>query len=165
MKIDFRGNNFIVFLNKKYSEKIDFLDKEELETYFRKLFIKFKDTYDIDVCGSYNIEVFTDNNYGIILSIKQDDVDYFEYYSDQIDMSIVISKYDQFIYKLIGNLDETVKKNCEFCIYDNDVYVIPKNIDFIDIGYLVENSEIVYGRKAYDVIHNGFKVIDSLYVC
>lgn len=165
MKIDFRGNNFVVFLNKKYSEKINFFNNDELETYFRSLFIKFKDIYNIDISGSYNIEVFNDNNYGIVLSIEQDDSEYFDYYSDQIDMSIIISKYDQFIYKLIGNLNDNIKKDCELFIYNNDIYVKPKNVNFINIGYLIENAEVVYGRKAYNVITNGFKISDSLYVC
>jgi len=165
MKIDFRDNNFVVFLNKKYSEKINFFNNNELETYFRSLFIKFKDIYNIDISGSYNIEVFNDNNYGIVLSIEQDDSEYFDYYSDQIDMSIIISKYDQFIYKLIGNLNDNIKKDCELFIYNNDIYVKPKNVNFINIGYLIENAEVVYGRKAYNVITNGFKISDSLYVC
>lgn len=165
MKIDFRGNNFIVFLNKKISDKINFLDKEELEDYFRNLFTRLKDIYDLDICGSYNIEVFNDNDYGVILSIRKDDIEYFEYYDGQIDMSIVVSKYDKFIYKLSGSLDEKIVNKCDLYKYNNDLYVIPRKLNFINFGYLIENSEIIYGKIAYDIFSNSVKISNKFYVC
>ena len=164
MKIDFRDNNFIVFFNNKISDNINFIDKNELENFFKKIFEKIKDIYDISISGSYNIELFIDYDYGIIALIKKDDVEYFDYYDSQIDINITISKYDKFVYKLKGALDKRFGKYCDIYYYDNDFYVVPKRIDFISMGYLIENCEMIYGKKVSCIIKNGVKISNRFYV-
>lgn len=165
MKIEFRDDNFIVFLNKRFSKKINFLDKIKLEDYFKKLFNKLKEVYNIDISGSYKIEVFRDDNYGVILSIKKDFDDYFDYYDDQVDMSIIMSKYDKFVYRLSGFLDSRIIRDCDVYFYNNDFYICPFKLSFINIGYLLENCEIIYGKDVCNIINNGAKIPNNVYVC
>ena len=152
MKIDFRGSDFIVFLNDIEASNVDFLNKRELESYFKSLFLKIKNLYDIDVFGSYDITVYIDD--GVVLDIKKDDVDYSLYYDDTIDMKITISKYDKFLYKLDGCIDSIIDK-CTVYLYKGDFYVRGNGLNFIEKGILNENSNVIFGNEAYVIIQNG----------
>jgi hypothetical protein len=157
MKIDFKDNNLIVFLNKKNIDDIDFYNKCELQKYFRELFLDFKNIYDLDLCGSYDINVYIDKYYGVILEIISIDDDYFDY-CDVVDMNIVFSKYKNFLYKmdtLVDNVD------CDIYCYNGCFYYEPKNIDFFKLGFLIENGEIIFGSDVFLVKKNGNKVIKS----
>ncbi len=154
MKIDVRGNNLIVFLNSRVSSKIDFFDKMGLEDYFRDLFLKFKDIYSIDVSGSYNIEVFIDKSYGVILNIQKDNMDFFDYYDDSIDMKITISRCGNFLYKLIGDVGSVID-SCDVYYFDGDIYIRPHGVNFLQMGYILENSLIIYGDESDFVVKKG----------
>ena len=163
MKIDYRDNNLIVFLNKKNVSSIDFFDKHCMEKYFRDLFYKFNNDYNMDLKGSYNIEVFIDDNFGIILDISSDDVDYFEYCSDVVDMNISISKYNKFMYKLFNGIGDLIKK-CDVYIYNDDIYVIPNSLSYFEFGILLENSKIIYGEKCFKILKGAKKISEVLII-
>lgn len=146
MKIEEKDNNLIVFLNIK--PKIDFSNKSDLQKYFQKLFLKLNNIYELDLCGSYEIDIYN-NNYGIILEIKKQDIEYFEYY-DGIDMKITVSKYNDVLYK-IKNYNEQLEKTCELYMYNGTIYAKPKNQNFQKIGILIENSEIIYGKECFQI--------------
>lgn len=165
MRIDYIDNNLIVFLNKKFVSDVDFSDKVFLEDYFRDLFIKFKDIYDIDISGSYEIIVFRDKFYGAVLKLIKDDVDYYDYYDSQIDMKIVISKYDKFLYKLNNSLSYDILSNCSVYLFDGDMYLSLNKCDYINYGFILENSEIIYGDFVSKIIREGFLIDVNDLVC
>ena len=152
MKIDFRDNNLIVFLNSKNIDGISF-NEQDLEKYFRSLFLKFSE-YGLEFSGSYDIDVFIDT-YGMVVSIKSNGIDY---YDDIVTMNISVSKYHGFLYKS----DSFIDIDCDIYCYDGNFYYDPHDVDFIDIGILFENCEIIYGRMAYDIRFYG-NVIDKIY--
>lgn len=160
LKIDIRDNNLIVFLNKRSIDGIDFHDKHELERYFRNLFLVFKDIYNLDVFGSYDINVYIDVHYGVVLEIINVDDSYFDY-CDIIDMNICISKYKSFLYKLSGVVSDI---DCTVYSYKGDLYYELNSIDFLRLGLLIENSEIIYGETAHLIKKNGKRLSNYLIV-
>ena len=155
VKINCRGNNLVVFLNKKNIGDVDFYDKSSLETYFRRLFSKFSD-FGISISGSYDITVYIDLS-GVILEISSKDSDY--YYD--IDMDITISKYSGFIYKV-----SDILFSGKYFSYDGCFYYEPNDIDFTLFGILIENSEIVYGKDCFDIKRKGHiidKCVQNMY--
>ena len=160
VKIDIRDNNLIVFLNKRNIRDVDFFNKSELERYFRDLFLDLKDIYDLDLSGSYDINVYIDDCYGVVLKIISIDDTYFDY-CDVVDMNIVISKYRNFLYKsdrFIKNIDSIIYS------YNGSFYYELNNIDFLKLGLLVENSDIIYGEDVDFVKKNGKKLSNSLVI-
>lgn len=155
MKIDYRDNNLIVFLNKKNIGDIDFYNKYELQKYFRKLFLSFKNIYDLDLCGNYDINVYIDKYYGAILEIIDIGDDYFDY-CDVIDMNIVISKYRNFLYRLDVLIDNV---DCDIYCYDGYYYYEPQNIDFFKLGFFLENGEVIFGSDVCEIKKKGNKLI------
>lgn len=162
MKIENKDNNLIVFLNKKIAPKIDFTNKIDLEKYFQKLFIKLNNIYELDLCGSFEINIYN-NAYGIILEITKKDIEYFDYY-DEVDMKITISKYNDVLYKL-NNYNDEIEKTCELYTYNGIIYAYPKNDNFQKLGKLIENSEIIYGKKCHQIKKKLKKIIPNFYEC
>ena len=97
MRLVINDGKFIVFLN-KYN-KIDFENKLKLEKYFRNLFTTIKDKYNIEVNGYYDINIYNDKNYGVIIEIESEDLDYYNYFN-QIDMEINVLKDSLFLYEI-----------------------------------------------------------------
>lgn len=155
MKIENRDNNLIVFLNKKISSKIDIKNEINLEKYFQNLFQKLNDLYEMELYGSYEIVMY-DNPYGIILEIKKQDIDYFEYI-DRVDMKINISKYNEVIYKIKDNIEQ-IKNLCEIYTYKDSFYCVPKTSSFEKNGIILENSDIIYGKKCKEIKQNLKKI-------
>lgn len=156
MKIEKRNDKLIVFLNKKISPKLDLSNKLDLEKYFQKLFTKLNNIYELDISGSYDVNIFNNKIYGMILEIKQQDTEYFDYY-DEIDMKITVSKNDEIIYKINGYYEQ-LKNNCEFYSYNGIIYASPKKINFQKLGILIEHSEIIYGKECEKIKKNAQKL-------
>ena len=65
--------NIEVFLGK---ENFNLDCKDELEDYLKKFFNRLKEYYDIEVKGFYDIDIYIDKNYGAVLDINRDDIDF-----------------------------------------------------------------------------------------
>lgn len=156
MKIEkLDDDNFIVFLNKLYLNKNLFELKKNLDIYFKNLFKTLNECYNIEIMGYYNIKIFRDKIYGYILNIEKEDIDFYDYYDSHVDMRITINDDQKFIFKLNNQsvIDKEVLKYCHIRKLKDDVYLVPKRtINQYYLGYLVENSSIIYGVKADDII-------------
>lgn len=152
MKIIVNNDDIILFFNRL--NNINFKDNYEEE--FKKIFIKLKNVYNINVIGFYNVYVYVDKYYGYIIKMIKDD-DITSYYK-QIDMHVVIENID-FLYKIkdiffIKNLN---KYNIYY--YNNNFYLeINKKLSNKEYYTLIENSEIIY-EDIIDIIKNkGIKI-------
>ena len=95
-------NNIIVFLNKMKIKERLLLSSSYLEQYFRNVFQMLQKKYQVNINGYYTVTLYQDSIYGVIVDIKKDFVDYFDYYENQVDMKIEVSKSTNFLYKLDG---------------------------------------------------------------
>ncbi len=149
MKINVSDEDIIIYLNKYYTKQIDFLDLTTLEEYMNDLFLTLKNCYNLKISGYYNIDVYIDNNYGVIITMKHEDLEYYDYLVDQIDTQVAIHNNVNFLYKIadffgvkncLTNIDYSLYK------YDNELYIkINDKIDNISFGNLLEYStEICY---------------------
>ena len=77
MKIIQEGQIIKVFLND--IPKIDFKNMDELETYFRNLFLKLKKIFHITFTGLYNIDIYLDQYCGVVIELKKEDLELMSY--------------------------------------------------------------------------------------
>lgn len=156
MKIDIEDdNNLIVFLNRVVSDNFNFTEKDNLEDNFRSIFNSIKDRYLLDISGYYNIIMYKDNIYGIILEVEKDPLEYFDYFN-QIEMRITLSNHDVFLYKIIDNNLNFDIDNIELYSYKGNLYAKAKEtISLIELGKLLEYSNIIYGEKTNIVLKYG----------
>ena len=138
--------NMIIFLNKKYL-KIDFNNIDESEDYFKDLFLTLKNIYNIKLNGFYYIEVFVDKNYGVILELEKEELEYIDYYDNQVDMRVTVND-SEFMY-LINDYD--LNDIMEIYSFQNNLYgKLKKQINSIKMGEILEKGKIIY--KDYDKI-------------
>lgn len=151
MKVDIKSeNDLVVFLNNKYIESIDFDDRNNLETYFRTLFLKLKNIYGINISGYYNINVYINKYFGVILEMFREPLECFEYYNS-IDMQVNIIKDCEFLYQINDFYD-----NQKLYFYKNKLYLrISNEISFMELGKLLENGVLVYGDIVNEILKYG----------
>lgn len=159
LKTVFQDEKIIIYLKKTATDNFDLNDEEKLEQYFRNLFLSLKTRYDLEVNGYYNIDVYPDAYYGMILEIENMDVDYYRYFS-QIDMKINVLKNSFFLYEIDYECLEKLDLQNFICYQEkNKIYLQAKeNINDITLGSILEYAHIIYGDKAQDILKYSKKV-------
>lgn len=155
-------NNIIVFLNKFNIKNIDFKNRENIETNFRKIFLKLKNIYNLNIKGYYNITIYIDDDYGAALEIEHEDIDYYDYFDSQVDMRVNVINDNKFLYKIkdIFNLDEKILNKIDIYLFKNKYYIkLKKGVTNIELGKILENSELVYGDITIDILKIGSIII------
>lgn len=157
MKLIVGNNKFIVFLNK--DENIDFDNKTKMEKYFKDLFSKIKNKYNVDISGYYNIDIYIDKYYGSIIEIEDEQLDYYTYFN-QIDMEINVLKNSLFLYEIgYEFLDKKILDKV-ICYKINDkIYLqIISDIDDLLLAKIIEYGHILYGKEVDKIVKQGKKV-------
>lgn len=162
MKIEkLNEGNFIVFLNKLYLKNNKFELKQNLERYFKNLFKKLNQFYGIEVLGYYNIKIYCDKIYGYILDIKKEDLDFYDYYDDHIDMRIEMSDSEKFIFKIMDHsvLKKDTLNYCHILKYKHNLYLVPKKtINQYILGKIIENCIFIYGKSSKQILLNAKEI-------
>ncbi len=140
MKLLIDENKTIVFFNKT----IDFTDMKNTEKFLKTIINKLQINYNLKFKGYYDVTIYLDNIYGFVVCIESEDLDYLDYFDNQIEMNIKVIE-NTFLYKLEELLDKKLLK--KFTIYKNkeNLYLKTKeNISNIEMGIVIENSKIIY---------------------
>lgn len=157
MKIINQDDNIIIYINKDYSS----INEDNLEDSLTKIFYKLKEFYSLSLKGYFDTNVYIDKNYGMIIEMNKEDVDFIDYYDNQIDMRTTIKKVE-FLYKIEDNYYFDLLKNDNFKIflYKNNIYIkINKQINKNLITKILEHSSIKYNEDI-DLITNYGKLVN-----
>ena len=158
MKLIVDNNKFIVFLNK--DENIDFDNKTKMEKYFKNLFYKIKNKYNINISGYYNIDIYIDRYYGNIIEIEDEKLDYYTYFN-QIDMEINVLKNSLFLYEIgYEFLDKKILDKVSCYKIDDKIYLkISCDVDNVLLAKIIEYGNVLYGKEVDKILKQGKKVI------
>lgn len=135
-----------IYLNKQYLKNVDLNDTKTIKNIIKKINTK----YNIDIYGYIETKIYIDKNYGIIINLKKEELDYFDYFNDEIEMNIEIIN-DSFLYK-IEDYNKDLVKDKTIYKYKDNLYINIDKIDNINLGKIIEISEIIYGEKAQNII-------------
>lgn len=150
MKLIFKDNKIIVFLNKPVK-----LKEIKSEDYFKKLFINVKNKYNLKLNGYYKINVFVDKFYGSIIEIENEELDYYDYFN-QIDMEIKVIN-STFLYQI--NYDYLTKDILEKVnIYKIKDKLYIKILEQDILNKIIEYSKIIYDESAKEILKASKKV-------
>ena len=143
-------DNIVIFLDKVYLQNLDLTNQNLIEKKLVKLINKLQNKYTIDLNGYYNVYIHKDINYGLIIDMQKEELEYIDYFNNQLELNIEIIE-DSFLYKIEDIF--TINKNLlnKFIIYKNGYtfYLKPKaNLSSIELGMILENAEILYGKEA-----------------
>ncbi len=161
MKLLAINEKIILYLNKMYISSLDFSDKELADKYLKKLFVKISNKYDIEFNGYYLVKLYVDTNYGVIIEIKNEELEYLDYFSNQIEMNTEVV-YGSFLYE-ISDLNEEFVDDFTIYKFDNKFYLRVRNdVSDMEMGKLLEHAKIIYGISVSNIIKKG-KVVRWYY--
>lgn len=143
MKIIFDNGHLTIFLNNLYLKDINLNKKEVIEKFLNELTNKLKFYYDITLKGFINVWLYLDKNYGLVIKIEKEELEYFDY-NEALDMNIKIKEVS-FLYELKEVLNKTFLNKFIIYKYRDNFYLKPKQkLSDIDMGILLENTKIIY---------------------
>ena len=144
MKVEMLSNTIIVYLldNKKYNEDSD------IKKILINVFDNLEKYYNITFTSDYNLELYINRYYGMILEIKENE-DFI--YDDIVNLKLNILRDTLFLYEVDDPLEYI---NYEIYYYNDKFYV---NVKREDIN-LIEDSNLVYGDIVYKIIGRGIKI-------
>ena len=144
MKVEMLSNTIIVYLldNKKYNEDSD------IKKILINVFDNLEKYYNITFTTDYNLELYINRYYGMILEIKENE-DFI--YDDIVNLKLNVLRDTLFLYEVDDPLEYI---NYEIYYYNDKFYVNAKRKDI----NLIENSNLVYGDIVYKIIGRGIKI-------
>lgn len=127
---------------KNYLNDIDYL-----EDYFRNIFLKLKEKYNIKVQGFCNVDVYVDNT-DMVLEIEEEK-ELVDYYEDIIDMKISIHE-STFLYEVLNllNINKYIKN--DIYLYKNKFYIRKKdaNLNILEhLKLIYKNTDKIINKK------------------
>lgn len=144
MKVEMLSNTIIVYLldNKKYNEDSD------IKKILINVFDNLEKYYNITFTSDYNLELYINRYYGMILEITENED---LIYDDIVNLKLNILRDTLFLYEVDDPLEYI---NYEIYYYNDKFYVNAKREDI----NLMENSNLVYGDIVYKIIGRGIKI-------
>ena len=134
---------FDIYVKKYLIEGIDFSIKSDIEKYLKKLFKTLNNKYNITVEGFYNITVYIDKYYGVVIHMEKDDIEYYDYYKNQVDMRI-INIDTNFLY-LVDDIPKYLLNKADVIIIDNQIYLkLKEELSKVEMMKLLEISKVVF---------------------
>ncbi len=143
MKVVIQDELIILYLNKLYIKNLNFSDKEMLQTYLRKLLLKLHTNYGLEINGYYDITIYIDQNYGVIMEVKKEELEYLDYFGKTLEINTKIIN-DSFLYEV-----SDVEYFNKYHIFNNHLYIsLDKPISNINMGRFLEKViKIIYGKE------------------
>lgn len=144
MKVEMLSNTIIVYLldKNKYNEDSD------IKKILINVFDNLEKYYNITFTSDYNLELYINRYYGMILEITENE-DFI--YDDIVNLKLNVLRDTLFLYEVDDPLEYI---NYEIYYYNDKFYVNAKREDI----NLIENSNLVYGDIVYKIIGRGIKI-------
>ncbi len=131
-----------IYIKKELIDNIDFDNKNDLEKYLKKLFKILKNKYNVVIEGFYDITVYVDKYYGVVIHMEKDDVEYYDYFKNQVDMRIITIDTD-FLY-LVDDIPEYLLSKVDAIVHEKEIYLkIKENLSKVEMMKLLEISKVV----------------------
>lgn len=149
MKLKIIDDKLIYYINKKCID-FDTENKESFEKYIKELVLNIKKIYGYKISGTYNVHIFENKNFGLIIEfIKKEELNFF---SDLIDLKLSIF-YDSEIYLKLEDYF-LIKKYKNIYYYDDFFYINVDETYKKDLLILSEFSDFIYGDNLSEIKSN-----------
>lgn len=144
MKIEYYIDKIVIYvIDRKISDDID-----DIRNLLYDVFNNLVDNYDIDIKNNYNVNIYINNSYGVVVEMIKLEDDEFDIVNS-IGLNILFDKL--FLYEMDDPLDYIGN---EIYYYDNKYYLNASKVD----AKLIENSKLIYDNFVYKVLGRGVKI-------
>ena len=135
-----------IYVKKELINDLDFNDKDTLEKYLKKLFKTLKNKYSITIEGFYDIDVYIDKYYGVVFHLEKENIDYYDYFKNQVDMRIITID-TEFMYE-VEDIPRSILNKVNVLVIDDNIYIkLKEKLNKLEMMELIENSRLVYDKN------------------
>ena len=146
MKIVY-GNDIIIYISKQYVEKNNLNEGKNIKKFINIL----KNKYNLELYGYYEIKIYIDKNYGIIMKLIKNELEYLDYLNNELEININIIE-DSFLYQIEDLwLLKKIKDNIVIYKCFEKIYIEINKISNIFLPSIIENSTIIFGEQAVKI--------------
>lgn len=141
MKIVSNDDNYIIYV------LANDLDDINLKDYVKKIILKVKDKLVRYISGFYEVEVYLNDFYGVIIEMfKKSDFDFFK---DFIELDININENSTMYFEFEDYFTILNKKDIYF--HNNKYYVNINKLNSKELLKMSEYGRIIYGNKLNEI--------------
>jgi len=138
-------NNYIIFLNSIYLNKIDFDNKDKISKYIKEFILSIN--YKLNINGFYKVHVFCNRRVGMFIKlIKLED----SLYINNLDLRIIVNTNCDFYYRTDNYF--LIPKECIVRYYNNYYYCLVD--DNFNVMNYCEFVDYVYGDNLIKILNN-----------
>lgn len=132
------------------------IEDSNINDYIKKMVLKLKKKYRINISGFYQINVYKNRKVGMIIDIiKEDDMDYF---NDLVDLKIKVYN-DSDVYFSFDDYFFSKRRNVK--VLDNKYYIDIEELSNNEFVLMTEFCNYVYGEQL-SKIKNRLLVYNSI---
>ncbi len=142
-------NNITIYLGKFHFKAININDTNNIEKQVKKILNTLKKTYNLELNGYYETVLYLDENYGLIIKMQKDDLDYLDYFVTALEINSKVKK-TSFLYKVedILNLNKNILKKFIIYKYKKNIYLSAKEkLTTAEMGIILENSKVIFDEE------------------
>ena len=148
VKVEEMENGLIIFVRRKEIEDISFEEVEDIENYFRTLFLQLEEFHHISLDGFYNIHVYLDPTEGMVLKLEKEEMEFCPFH--QLEMRIVKENV-KFLYE-VEDIFDFLNPNYDIYSYQHHFYIQKKTKK--EEYLLYELGKIIY-EDTDKILKNG----------
>ena len=144
MKIDYYSDKVVIYL---IGKKIK-LENSSIKELLTNIFDVLVNDYDFEINNNYNINIYINEVYGIIVELISEEIIKKE---DTVHINLNVMNDKLFLYEI----DDPLKYiNSEIYYYDDKYYL---NLKKMDIN-LLEYTTVIYDDTVYKILGRGVKI-------
>lgn len=144
MKIDYYSDKVVIYL---IGKKIK-LENSSIKELLTNIFDVLVNDYDFEINNNYNINIYINEVYGIIVELINEEIIKKE---DTVHINLNVMNDKLFLYEI----DDPLKYiNSEIYYYDDKYYL---NVKKMDIN-LLEYTTVIYDDTVYKILGRGVKI-------
>ncbi len=158
MKIVFENDKIKIYLNREYLKKIDVDNILMLEKYLKKVFLKLKHHYQIEIKGYYELKILYDRFYGLGLDLNKYNFEYEDFFESQVDLDLTIDKTNFFLYQIEDPfiINNKILPKVRIYMYNKKLYLkLESDLSILEMGRLLEFSNLISGDKVDKIVDKG----------
>lgn len=147
----------VIFLFKDFWN-INFTDRDDLELYFKKIILSIEENHGVLFDGFLDITIYMDEQYGSVIEIEKDNLEYPYTSLGETEMNIHLVKNSFILYQVQDPfiLDPEILKQQEIYYYRSQFYLkIQEALELADFLKVLEQGKIIYGNTTNNIVHYG----------
>lgn len=142
MKLESNSDNsYVVFLNAKYIDNINYSSKEEIGPFLKKTIVKLKSIYNLTLKGFYEVNFYINKKIGIFIELNR--VEEYDFDTSDVDLKIIVH-FDNTCYFKTDNYDY-ISDYSKIKYLKEYYYLNVEDVDETDIIKISEFGEFIYG--------------------